>query len=85
MTVSNAGPLDLQRIDPTRNMRRFYILGIQPTLFGGASVMRNWGRIGSAGQSKIETFDVPLHALSEFARMERVKRRKGYVVASDRF
>ncbi|UEM18339.1 WGR domain-containing protein (plasmid) [Bradyrhizobium barranii subsp. barranii] len=41
------GPLHLRRIDTTRNMRRFYLLSIQPTLFGGVSLIRNWGRIGT--------------------------------------
>ncbi|WP_425291569.1 WGR domain-containing protein [Aminobacter anthyllidis] len=38
-------------------MRRFYGLTLQPTLFGGVSVIRNWGRIGTNGQATIETFD----------------------------
>lgn len=57
MEKEDAGPVHLQRIDPTQNMRRFYTLAIQPTLFGGASVIRNWGRIGTNGQSMMETFD----------------------------
>ncbi|MGX7744023.1 WGR domain-containing protein [Rhodopseudomonas parapalustris] len=80
MTFSKVRPLNLRRIDATRNMRRFYSLGIQPTLFGGASVVRNWGRIGSVGQCKVETFDISYHAEVEFTRVERAKRRKGYVV-----
>jgi predicted DNA-binding WGR domain protein len=51
------GPLHLRRIDPARNMARFYALSIQPTLFGGASLVRNWGRIGTNGQAMMETFD----------------------------
>lgn len=42
-------PLHLRRINPALNMRRFYTLSIQPTLFGGASLVRNWGRIGVGG------------------------------------
>ncbi|MDI2111475.1 WGR domain-containing protein, partial [Bradyrhizobium sp. Mp64] len=37
------GPLHLRRIDTTRNMRRFYLLSIQPTLFGGVSIARRSG------------------------------------------
>ena len=46
-------PTDVQmrRIDPARNMRRFYRLSIQPDLFGGASLVREWGRIGARGSS----------------------------------
>ncbi|WP_292588423.1 WGR domain-containing protein [Mesorhizobium sp.] len=59
-------------------MRRFYTLAIQPTLFGGASVIRNWGRIGTNGQSKMETFDSDDAATNAFSRLGRTKRRKGY-------
>lgn len=83
MRFSKAGPLTLRRIDPTRNMRRFYALSIQPTLFGGASVVRNWGRIGAGGQCKVETFDIPHQAHAELERIERMKRRKGYVGSAD--
>lgn len=68
----------LHRIDPTQNMRRFYSLAIQPTLFGGASVVRNWGRIGTYGQTMMETFDDVDEAAAALARLERVKRRRGY-------
>jgi predicted DNA-binding WGR domain protein len=73
------GPLDLRRIDPARNMRRFYFLAIQPTLFGGVSLVRNWGRIGTKGRAKIETFDKSEDVETVFARLERAKRRRGYV------
>jgi WGR domain len=36
----------LARIDPSRNMCRFYRLDVQPDLFGGFSVVKEWGRIG---------------------------------------
>lgn len=71
-------PIHLQRIDPTQNMRRFYSLAIQPTLFGGATVIRNWGRIGTHGQSMMTTFDRPEEADSVFMGLERSKRRRGY-------
>lgn len=78
MDHEETGPVHLRRIDPSRNMRRFYTLAIQPTLFGGASVIRNWGRIGTNGQSKVETFDSDGDAASASFRLERAKRRKGY-------
>lgn len=71
-------PLQLRRIDPTRNMQRFYTLSIQPTLFGGASLVRDWGRIGSVGRSMIETFDEADAAGLAMWRLEQAKRRKGY-------
>jgi predicted DNA-binding WGR domain protein len=70
--------IHLQRIDRAQNMRRFYILSIQPTLFGEVSLIRNWGRIGAAGQTMVETFDRPLDAKAAFLRIERQKIRRGY-------
>jgi predicted DNA-binding WGR domain protein len=78
MQNRKAGPLHLRRIDPTQNMRRFYVLSLQPTLFGGASVIRNWGRIGTVGQSMMQTFDQIQDASNALDRLERSKRRKGY-------
>lgn len=40
----------LYRIDPARNMQRFYHLNIQPDLFGNQCVIREWRRIGRSGQ-----------------------------------
>lgn len=68
----------LRRIDPAQNMRRFYSLSLQPTLFGGASLIRDWGRIGRRGQTMMETFDTNTDAGSALHRLERSKRRRGY-------
>lgn len=73
------GPLHLRRIDAARNMRRFYVLSVQPTLFGGASVIRNWGRIGTNGQAMMQTFDDSVEADEAFGRLERSKRKRGYL------
>lgn len=78
MTDKESLPVHLRRIDPTQNMRRFYMLAVQPTLFGGASVIRNWGRIGTIGQSMMQTFDRPEEAGDALSRLERSKRRRGY-------
>jgi predicted DNA-binding WGR domain protein len=37
----------LSRIDPARNMCRFYRLDVQPDLFGGFAVVKEWVRIGA--------------------------------------
>jgi predicted DNA-binding WGR domain protein len=79
MLNSETRPAYLRRIDAARNMARFYSLSIQPTLFGGASLIRNWGRIGTNGQVKVETFDEPQEVDGAFIRLERAKRRRGYV------
>ncbi|PWK63019.1 WGR domain-containing protein [Aminobacter sp. AP02] len=68
----------LHRIDPALNMRRFYSLTLQPNLFGGVSVIRNWGRIGTNGPAMIETFDEPDEANRALRRLENMKKRRGY-------
>ncbi|WP_246471211.1 WGR domain-containing protein [Aminobacter carboxidus] len=76
-------PLDdihLHRVDPALNMRRFYSLTLHPTLFGGVSVIRNWGRIGTNGQAMIETFDDPEEAHRALRRLGTIKKRRGYRV-----
>ena len=40
--------LVLERCDPARNMARFYVLTIEPTLFGDTALVREWGRLASA-------------------------------------
>ena len=71
-------PVHLQRIDPKRNMRRFYAAEIQPTLFGGASLVRRWGRIGGQGRMMLETFDHAEEAQAAMAKLVAAKRRRGY-------
>ncbi|WP_027155202.1 WGR domain-containing protein [Mesorhizobium sp. WSM2561] len=78
MENEGIGPVHLRRIDPSQNMRRFYTLAIQPTLFGGASVIRNWGRIGTSGQSMMETFDREDGAATASMKLQHAKRRRGY-------
>jgi len=42
----------LERIDHARNMARYYRLSVVETLFGEYAMVREWGRIGSGGQSR---------------------------------
>lgn len=78
MSTRDQKPRHLRRIDPSQNMRRFYVLSLQPTLFGGASVVRSWGRIGTFGQSMMETFDHLDAANDAMIQLEKSKRRRGY-------
>jgi predicted DNA-binding WGR domain protein len=70
--------LHVQRIDASRNMARYYRLAIEATLFGNIALVRNWGRIGTRGQERVEFFDTEMQALSLFLKILREKRRKGY-------
>jgi len=70
--------LYVERIDAARNMARFYALSIQPTLFGDASLLRCWGRIGSRGQQKIHLFEDEEQAVTLFLELAVEKRKRGY-------
>jgi predicted DNA-binding WGR domain protein len=68
----------LQRRDAERRMARFYRLWFGDDLFGNATVIREWGRIGQAGRVRVDFHDNPEDAAAWLARIERTKRRKGY-------
>jgi len=70
--------LQLRRIDPACNMRRFYRLSVQRDLFGGACLIREWGRIGYRGQVLIETHDDEGKAITALIKLAAIKRRRGY-------
>ena len=72
--------LHLRRIDPARNMRRYYRMAIHSDLFGQASLVREWGRIGSRGQMLIETHPDEGLALNALMKLARAKQRKGYAL-----
>ena len=68
----------LFRIDHSRNMRRYYSADIQPNLFGGHSLIRTWGRIGSSGQVMIVFFDSEIEANGAKAKLIKMKLSRGY-------
>ena len=70
--------LQLRRIDPACNMRRFYRLSVQRDLFGGACLIREWGRIGYRGQVLIESHDDEGKAITALMKLAAIKRRRGY-------
>lgn len=68
----------LTRVDPAQNMARFYRLDIQPDLFGGWSLWREWGRIGAPGRVRHDPYPAPERAAEALARLKSAKGRKGY-------
>jgi predicted DNA-binding WGR domain protein len=70
--------MNLHRIDPARNMRRFYQLDVQPGLFGGFAVMKEWGRIGGRGRMMDEWHMTEAEAVAALQRQAERKRRRGY-------
>ena len=47
--------LVLERVEPNANINRYYVLAVEPTLFGDVGLRREWGRIGNrGGASRLE-------------------------------
>jgi predicted DNA-binding WGR domain protein len=70
--------LYIERRDPTRNMARYYVLSIRPSLFGDVQLTRRWGRIGARGQTMSHTFAQETDAVRLFLDLLRQKRKRGY-------
>lgn len=68
----------LYRRDPAANMARFYVLSIEESLFGEAALVREWGRIGTAGRRRVELHEDGRRAAQALAVWLRRKQRRGY-------
>ena len=72
----------LRRVDASCNMARFYRLDVQPDLFGGVLLVKEWGRIGAHGRTVPEHYDDEALAAAAMQRQAERKRRRGYVLLS---
>lgn len=70
--------LHLERVDAARNMARFYRLSVEPTLFGDAALVREWGRIGTLGRRRLDLFADVAAAGEALSRLSVAKLRRGY-------
>jgi predicted DNA-binding WGR domain protein len=71
--------IELRKIDPAKNMRRFYRLSVQPTLFGDYALVREWGRVGAKrGQSKEDWHASALDADAALAKALKRRLGRGY-------
>ncbi|MDF5725787.1 MAG: WGR domain-containing protein [Rhizonema sp. PD37] len=68
----------LYRIDPVKNMQRFYYMDIQPDFFGNQCLIREWGRIGRAGQMRTAFYPNTEEAEQALYKQRVAKQRKGY-------
>ena len=68
----------LRRLDPVRNLARFYAATVQPTLFAQWASVKRRGRINTDGRRVEEWFiELPL-ALAAAADQVEAKRWRGY-------
>jgi predicted DNA-binding WGR domain protein len=63
----------LTRSDPAKNLYRFYVVKLAPTLFGGWTLLREWGRSGSPGTVRVTSFD--RYDEAQKAEQRSIKRR----------
>lgn len=61
-------------------MRRFYLLDVQPNLFGEWSFIREWGRTGQPGQVWAVPFSIEAEAQAALDR-QRPRRSAGDTAA----
>jgi predicted DNA-binding WGR domain protein len=76
--------ITLMRADAARNMCRYYRLDVQPDLFGAWCFLREWGRIGQAGQTRTVPYPTPDAAEAALCRQRRAKERRGYIASHAR-
>jgi predicted DNA-binding WGR domain protein len=77
----------LERVDPARNIARYYVLSIEPTLFAKHTLIRRWGRIGSLGRERHQFFggeDASQAQVTLETWLAR-KRKRGYAPRSEPF
>jgi hypothetical protein len=76
------GAVRLTLIDPGRRMRKYYRLGVQPNLFGGLDLVREWGPIpgGRRPPRIVEEYpDLP-SLLARLGEQVKVRLNGGYSV-----
>lgn len=68
----------IERREPEHNRHRFYRMYVQPDLFGRCVLVREWGRIGTAGRQVRELFADEGQAVDALLMLFRRKQRRGY-------
>ena len=73
--------LVLERVEPNANIHRYYVLAVEPTLFGDVGLRREWGRIGNrGGASRLELHEDHNAAQEALGSWLRRKRGRGYSI-----
>ena len=70
--------VSLARIRPVLDEWRHYPMELSSDLFGRVVLLRQWGRIGTAGHRRLDPYPDPGAALNALARIADAKRRRGY-------
>lgn len=70
---------NLEKRLPRKNLFRFYRLSVLPNPFGEWTLAREWGRIGTRGQSRLDWFRTRSEAEQALLDMKTFKTRRGYL------
>lgn len=68
----------LERTEESKNLFRYYQIWIVPGLFGHWGLVREWGRIGSLGQSRTYWFKSEGDAKDARFSLPMKKAMRGY-------
>ncbi|MEL7204730.1 MAG: WGR domain-containing protein [Pseudomonadota bacterium] len=69
----------LEKINPAERQRRFYVMNVAQTLFGEWCLIREWGRIGTAGgQKMVDYMNTQEEAEAVLNKLSAQKCRRGY-------
>jgi predicted DNA-binding WGR domain protein len=78
--ANNLQMLVLERRDTGRNMARFYVLAVEPTLLGDSALVRGWGRIGTLGRRRLDLHPDAASAGEALEMWLARKTRRGYQI-----
>ena len=69
----------LEKINLAERQKRFYVMNVAQTLFGEWCLIREWGRIGSAGgQRMVDYAETKEEAEAALDRLSAQRCRRGY-------
>ncbi|WP_380058995.1 WGR domain-containing protein (plasmid) [Falsihalocynthiibacter sp. SS001] len=70
----------LEKINPAEHQKRFYAMNVTQTLFGEWCLIREWGRIGSAGgQGLVDYMETKEEAEDTLNKLSAQKCGRGYI------
>jgi len=78
LTTRPAMITHLEHTEPEQNCFRFYRMDVGRDLFGAWILLRSWGRIGTRGRDRIDSFASRAEAVKAQGALIAAKHRRGY-------
>lgn len=66
----------IEKLDPAKNIARYYRMSVLPNLFGEWTLRREWGRIGRGGQVRMDLFRSQVEAESALEALMDFKQKR---------